>query len=103
VDTVRAYHLANGYLVEVDIVLPHDMMLKEAHDIGESLQHRLEAVEMVERAFVHLDWEHDHIPGSEHPASQIDDFASTSSVNDETEALIPLDAQWEKQNILIRK
>jgi cation diffusion facilitator family transporter len=62
VDTVRAYHFGNQLLVEVDIVLPEDMSLKEAHDIGESLQIKLEDLEEVERAFVHLDWEFEHAP-----------------------------------------
>ena len=42
--------------------LPPDMELKEAHDIGESLQIKLERLDEVERAFVHLDWEWDHAP-----------------------------------------
>jgi hypothetical protein len=29
IDTVRAFHLSFGYLVEVDIVLPEDMLLKQ--------------------------------------------------------------------------
>ena len=62
VDTVRAYHFGNQLLVEVDIVLPEEMPLKEAHDIGESLQIKLESLEEVERAFVHLDWEFEHEP-----------------------------------------
>lgn len=62
VDTVRAYHFGVSYLVEVDIVLPEDMSLKESHDIGESLQHRIEQLEDVERAFVHNDFEWDHSP-----------------------------------------
>uniref|UniRef100_A0A7S3L0K7 Cation efflux protein cytoplasmic domain-containing protein n=1 Tax=Amphora coffeiformis TaxID=265554 RepID=A0A7S3L0K7_9STRA len=62
VDTVRAYHFGVHYLVEVDIVLPEDMTLRESHDIGESLQHRLEQLEDVERAFVHNDYEWDHSP-----------------------------------------
>lgn len=62
VDTVRAYHFGANYLVEIDIVLPEDMALKESHDIGESLQHRLEQLEDVERAFVHNDYEWDHSP-----------------------------------------
>jgi len=48
------------YLVECDIVLPEDMPLKEAHDIGEQLQIKIEKMEDVERAFVHLDYEWDH-------------------------------------------
>lgn len=62
IDTVRGYHLSNGYIVEVDIVLPKNMLLNEAHDIGESLQYKLEELEDVERAFVHVDYEFDHKP-----------------------------------------
>jgi hypothetical protein len=35
---------------------------REAHDIGESLQHKLEEDEQVERCFVHLDFECEHKP-----------------------------------------
>eukprot|EP00762_Andalucia_godoyi_P003999 ANDGO_05621.mRNA.1 Metal tolerance protein 3 len=66
VDTVRAYRQGPRYWVECDIVLPPDMHLVEAHDIGESLQHALESVKDVERAFVHLDYETDHNPMNEH-------------------------------------
>jgi divalent metal cation (Fe/Co/Zn/Cd) transporter len=62
IDTVRAYHYGYNYLVELDIVLPRDMPLHEAHDIGESLQNKLEALDKVERAFVHLDYETSHSP-----------------------------------------
>ena len=47
---------------QVDIVLPEDMPLREAHEIGESLQVKLERLEEVERAFVHLDHECNHKP-----------------------------------------
>uniref|UniRef100_A0A0B7ASK2 Uncharacterized protein n=1 Tax=Arion vulgaris TaxID=1028688 RepID=A0A0B7ASK2_9EUPU len=66
IDTVRAFHFGSNFLVEVDIVLPEDMILRDAHDIGESLQHRLESLPEVERAFVHLDFEFKHNPHSEH-------------------------------------
>jgi divalent metal cation (Fe/Co/Zn/Cd) transporter len=56
IDTVRAYTLGNFYFAEVDIVLPKDMRLNEAHDIGESLQNKLETLPEIERAFVHLDY-----------------------------------------------
>jgi divalent metal cation (Fe/Co/Zn/Cd) transporter len=46
--------------VEVDIVLDGDMRLREAHDIGESLQIKLEALDLVDRAHVHLDFETTH-------------------------------------------
>eukprot|EP00850_Spirogloea_muscicola_P023648 SM000374S13844 [mRNA] locus=s374:38452:40206:- [translate_table: standard] len=60
IDTVRAYTIGNLYFCEVDIELPKDMSLHEAHDIGESLQNKLESLEEVERAFVHLDYECTH-------------------------------------------
>ncbi|KAI0561799.1 Cation efflux transmembrane protein [Gracilaria domingensis] len=66
VDTVRAYHVGNGIYVEVDIALPAQMPLREAHDVGESLQTRIETLGEVERCFVHLDFETSHSPTTEH-------------------------------------
>ncbi|KAI9183263.1 hypothetical protein H9P43_004180 [Blastocladiella emersonii ATCC 22665] len=62
VDTCKAYWLGNNMFVEVDIVLPPDMTLRESHDIGEALQMKLESLPNVERAFVHVDYEFDHSP-----------------------------------------
>ncbi|XP_028751708.1 metal tolerance protein 4 isoform X3 [Neltuma alba] len=62
VDTVRAYTFGVLYFVEVDIELPEDLPLKEAHAIGETLQIKIEKLPEVERAFVHLDFECDHKP-----------------------------------------
>jgi cation diffusion facilitator family transporter len=62
IDTVRAYTFGSHYFVEVDIVLPATMPLQEAHDIGESLQEKLEQLPEIERAFVHLDYEFSHKP-----------------------------------------
>ncbi|KAL6841373.1 hypothetical protein ACP4OV_028891 [Aristida adscensionis] len=62
IDTVRAYTFGSHYFVEVDIVLPCDMPLREAHDIGEALQEKLERLPEIERAFVHLDYEFTHQP-----------------------------------------
>ncbi|XP_059427856.1 metal tolerance protein 4 [Corylus avellana] len=62
VDTVRAYTIGVLYFVEVDIELPEDLPLKEAHAIGESLQIKIEELPEVERAFVHLDFECEHKP-----------------------------------------
>ncbi|PRP86638.1 hypothetical protein PROFUN_05117 [Planoprotostelium fungivorum] len=61
-DTARAYTVGNNFFVEVDIVLDPELKLREAHDIGESLQMKLENLPNVERAFVHLDYETDHKP-----------------------------------------
>ncbi|KHG29762.1 Metal tolerance 4 [Gossypium arboreum] len=62
VDTVRAYTFGVLYFVEVDIELPEDLPLKEAHNIGETLQIKIEKLPEVERAFVHLDFECEHKP-----------------------------------------
>ncbi|CAG5115112.1 unnamed protein product, partial [Candidula unifasciata] len=65
-DTVRAVHFGSQYLVEVDIVLREETILTESHDIGESLQQKLERLPEVERAFVHVDFDSEHCPRSEH-------------------------------------
>ncbi|CAM6010871.1 unnamed protein product [Sphagnum balticum] len=62
IDTVRAYTFGSHYFAEVDIVLPSEMPLHQAHDIGESLQNKLESLPEIERAFVHLDYEVNHPP-----------------------------------------
>mmetsp|Transcript_12925 Transcript_12925/g.50556 ORF Transcript_12925/g.50556 Transcript_12925/m.50556 type:complete len:445 (+) Transcript_12925:132-1466(+) len=62
IDTVRAYTFGPKFFVEVDVVLPEEMKLRSAHDIGESLQDRIEEMEDVERAFVHIDFETSHFP-----------------------------------------
>ncbi|KAF9415173.1 hypothetical protein BGZ94_000160 [Podila epigama] len=56
IDTVRAYSVGEGLFVEIDIVLPPDTPLSQAHDLGESLQGALERLDNVERAFVHIDY-----------------------------------------------
>eukprot|EP01133_Synstelium_polycarpum_P001363 gene1363-1563_t len=62
VDTCRAFHVGNNLFVEVDIVLPPNMPLLKTHDIGETLQVKLETLPEVERAFVHVDYEFRHKP-----------------------------------------
>ncbi|XP_030458434.2 metal tolerance protein 4-like [Syzygium oleosum] len=62
IDTVRAYTFGVLYFVEVDIELPEELPLKEAHQIGETLQIKLEKLSEVERAFVHVDFECEHKP-----------------------------------------
>ncbi|KAM3684045.1 hypothetical protein ACB094_11G011800 [Castanea mollissima] len=62
IDTVRAYTFGSNYFVEVDIVLRQDMLLDKAHNIGESLQVKLEQLPEIERAFVHIDFESSHRP-----------------------------------------
>ncbi|KAL6998866.1 Metal tolerance protein 10 [Sarracenia purpurea var. burkii] len=62
IDTVRAYTFGSHYFVEVDIVLHEDMLLSQTHNIGETLQEKLEQLPDVERAFVHIDFEFAHRP-----------------------------------------
>lgn len=40
--------------VEMEIVLPGDMTVIESHDIALDLQHKIESLDDVERAFVHV-------------------------------------------------
>lgn len=60
IETVRAYYNGDRCVVEVDIVLPPECPLREAHDVGEALQDALELLDNVERAFVHLDFTSEH-------------------------------------------
>ncbi len=68
VDTVRAYHFGAKLFVEVHLVLDPETPLRVAHDVGESLQQNIEVhcASDVARAFVHLDYEWDHLPDREH-------------------------------------
>jgi len=54
VDCIRAYHFGARYNVEMEIVLPGDMTVKLSHDIALELQHKIERLVDVERAFVHV-------------------------------------------------
>ena len=65
IDTIKSYKFGGYYFTEVDIVLPSNMPLHDAHDIGESLQNKLECLPEIERAFVHLDYEFSQQPEHE--------------------------------------
>ncbi|KAG1681364.1 hypothetical protein FOA52_007412 [Chlamydomonas sp. UWO 241] len=56
VDCIRAYHVGAKYMVEMEIVMPVTATLKQVHDVALALQHKIEALEPVERAFVHVDY-----------------------------------------------
>ncbi|KAL5568363.1 hypothetical protein UlMin_024938 [Ulmus minor] len=60
IETVRAYKFGCNYFVEVHIVLPGEMSLKQAHAIGETLQDKIENFSEVDRAFVHVDFDTTH-------------------------------------------
>lgn len=48
VDTCRAYHFGPKFLVELEVVMPEQTLLKESHDLGMELQYEIEAREEVE-------------------------------------------------------
>jgi cation diffusion facilitator family transporter len=60
VDTVIGYQLGTKHHCEVHVVLPADMPLRVAHDIGEALEKNIEKMDGVELAWVHLDFEWQH-------------------------------------------
>ncbi|KAI9887014.1 MAG: hypothetical protein M1823_001158 [Watsoniomyces obsoletus] len=62
IQNLQAYHAGDGLIVEVDVVLHERMELRDAHDLGESLQYLLESVPGVERGFVHLDYRRWNLP-----------------------------------------
>ncbi|TLS30023.1 hypothetical protein PpBr36_03338 [Pyricularia pennisetigena] len=66
VDTCRAYHAGQRYYVEVDIVMDDETPLRISHDVAQSLQRKMEGLGDVERAFVHVDYEHEHDVYEEH-------------------------------------
>ncbi len=63
---VQAVHHGTHFFVEVHIALPGPMPLSEAHDIGAQLQHQLETINDIERAFVHLDFDFSRATPCEH-------------------------------------
>ena len=66
IDSIQAAHFGTNFFTEVDIGLPGSMPLAQAHDIGMVLQQKLEEIDEIERAFVHLDFEFEHMPAVEH-------------------------------------
>jgi divalent metal cation (Fe/Co/Zn/Cd) transporter len=60
IDQVQAVHFGENLMVEVHIGLPPQTPLQESHDIGESLQIKLEGLPFVEIAHVHIDYMYCH-------------------------------------------
>lgn len=57
------YHQGDNLNVEVDVVVDESLDLRNAHDLGESLQYAIETLPFVERCFVHLDYRVDNYVG----------------------------------------
>ncbi len=76
-DMIRAYHFGTKYLVEIEVILPADMKVREAHHIALALQQAVERMDNVERAFVHVDYkarridEHDPAAVARHRLDKI--------------------------------
>uniref|UniRef100_A0A1I7ZJ76 ZT_dimer domain-containing protein n=1 Tax=Steinernema glaseri TaxID=37863 RepID=A0A1I7ZJ76_9BILA len=66
-DTVYVYHMGANFLVELHVLMDETLPLKEAHDVSEDLQVKIERMPYVERAFVHVDYKLD---GDEHLAAK---------------------------------
>lgn len=60
---IAAYHAGDKLNVEVDLILDPSLELKDSHDLGESLQYVIESLPIVDRAFVHLDYDSSNPPG----------------------------------------
>jgi len=56
-DQLNAYHFGPKYLVELEVVMPESTTLRDSHDCGILLQHKIETLEEVERCFVHIDYQ----------------------------------------------
>mmetsp|Transcript_25344 Transcript_25344/g.37371 ORF Transcript_25344/g.37371 Transcript_25344/m.37371 type:complete len:370 (+) Transcript_25344:105-1214(+) len=100
VDVTRAYHFGAAFNVEMEIVLPAEMTVRESHDIALALQHRIEEYDVVERAFVHVDYQ--KRDGLEHKVerhlylrhrSMSDEGGSVDSVTGEPKHRLGKDAQ----------
>ncbi|KAK4537186.1 hypothetical protein CDCA_CDCA11G3211 [Cyanidium caldarium] len=66
IDRVCLYHVGPACFAEVDLLLDRNMPLADSHDVGESLQVRIERIPGIERCFVHLDYETQHGGDLEH-------------------------------------
>lgn len=52
---VRAHYVGDRLHVEIHIEVPETLSLREAHDVAVAVQRRLESLEDVQSAFVHID------------------------------------------------
>ncbi|KAI1438012.1 hypothetical protein GGR50DRAFT_642634 [Xylaria sp. CBS 124048] len=59
---LQAYHAGDKLIAEVDIILDPSTTLRDSHDLSESLGYVLEAVPIVDRAFVHVDYASYNLP-----------------------------------------
>lgn len=58
-DSMQAYHFGPKYLVELEMIMAEETVLRESHDAGMQLQHTIESQfsEKCFRCFVHIDYD----------------------------------------------
>ncbi|KAK7021204.1 cation diffusion facilitator [Favolaschia claudopus] len=56
VSYLEVYHVGDELIVEADVIFASDTPLTSAHDVGETIQTSIEALDLVSRAYVHLDY-----------------------------------------------
>ena len=91
-DWLRCYYLGNGVVVEVEIVMPGHFTLHKTHDTSLALQQEIEKMDVVERAYVHVDYKHRDYDEHKHhsfPFGQ-NTQRQRSVCNDDSLPMIPL-------------
>ncbi|CAF3852796.1 unnamed protein product, partial [Rotaria magnacalcarata] len=81
IDTVRAYHFGTHFLVEIDVLLPDDLRLCEAVNVGIGLEQKIEALPDVERAFVHLNYEPTNVADQPNTTNEEQDGQSAAAIS----------------------
>ncbi|KAH7729310.1 cation efflux family protein [Aphelenchoides avenae] len=56
IDHILVYHVGEKALVEIHVVLDEHLPLRITHDITEALDHKIRALDFVERVFLHVDY-----------------------------------------------
>ena len=78
-DKVTAYHFGQRYVCEIEVVMDPETTLQVSHDMAMELQHKVEGLANVERAFVHVDWsKRDYLEHKVERALQLKERSTTS-------------------------
>jgi divalent metal cation (Fe/Co/Zn/Cd) transporter len=78
-DKVTAYHFGQRYVCEIEVVMHPDTTLQVSHDVAMDLQHKVEGLANVERAFVHVDYsKRDYLEHKVERALQLKERSTTS-------------------------
>jgi len=56
IQNIDVYSCGDQFIVEADLILPADISLPKAHNIGESVQYAIESLSGIERAYCHVDY-----------------------------------------------